>query len=457
MDPVVLTEVKLNSPVSQLRLIPVNFAGEKESCFLAIYGADENIDPYTNLFKLPEDSLKMALFNSKGNIIWSRVLSRGVIPGVWFCPVFAFDLDNDGTDEIYYVNNIDKENRPFAVEFYSLERLDASDGSTTGQWKWPCYGGISRPLSKIFRNFIIGGYVHGEPVLITAQGTYDSMYLQAWNTDMSLRWEKAFDEMAPGAIGSHMCPVVDINNDGIDELMWGERCVDLNTGSELFCADRDVYKGHSDVIQPFLDRKSGCWYIYTIREKDERATPRVVTFDNKGKRVWGAVESGHMHNGWIARLGDNGEFVAMANCVNHESVNADGIVQRDSKEYTFEALTGKSYLMEFPAYNTIPVDFNGDGIHELVRSDRKNCVEILDRKGTVIGRLKGNIIASCSKLINHPGEQITTVESDGTLYIWGNRSAIDTEAALERYMHPFYRANQRLFAVGYNDRVLGGI
>ena len=52
-----------------------------------------------------------------------------------------------------------------------LARLDASDGKDTGEWKWESANNDAR-LSHLFRNFILGGYVDGKPVLITAQGTY---------------------------------------------------------------------------------------------------------------------------------------------------------------------------------------------------------------------------------------------------------------------------------------------
>jgi len=41
----------------------------------------------------------------------------------------------------------------------------------------------------------------------------------------------------PGARGSHVCPIVDINDDGIDEFMRGERCIELGSRG---CRDRPV-------------------------------------------------------------------------------------------------------------------------------------------------------------------------------------------------------------------------
>jgi hypothetical protein len=84
-------------------------------------------------------------------------------------------------------------------------------------------------MSHLYRHFIMGGYVKGEPVLLTAQGTYGDMAIQAWNPDMGSRWERKISHDEKGAAGSHVTPIVDINEDGVDELLWGERCIELAT------------------------------------------------------------------------------------------------------------------------------------------------------------------------------------------------------------------------------------
>ena len=49
-----------------------------------------------------------------------------------------------------------------------------------------------------------------------------------------------------------MCPVVDVNHDGVDEILWGERCIEIQFGKQLFCADETTYCGHSDIIMSTL-------------------------------------------------------------------------------------------------------------------------------------------------------------------------------------------------------------
>lgn len=451
-------EIGLGSPASQLRAAPVSLgSGGAPRGILAAYAADFDVDPYVEMFFFPEDTLKLILFTEQGEVLWKRDLGRGVVPGMWFCPILPFDLDGDDVEEIWFVNNTDPKH-PLGVSHYCLERIDARTGETTGQWPWPNRGGNNQSLSHQFRNFLVGGYVRGEPVLVTAQGTYGAMFLQGWNAGMAERWKIAIAADAPGARGSHMCPIVDINGDGVDELMWGERCLSLDDGAELFCADRDVYRGHSDIVQPVLDPESGRWFLYTCRESDGAASPRVVLFDDQGERIWGAVEQGHMDMGWTARLGgeDGRRFAAMAIRIGHKTCGPDGRFHEGRDEFVFDALTGEPLPLPFSVYQTLPVDINGDDVHELVRGIPGGNGDVLDRHGTVLGSV-GGPVALASRFLNRPGEHLLSYTPDGIVRLWADRNAEDSDAARARYAHPFYQANQRLTITGSNLNALGGI
>jgi hypothetical protein len=450
----VLQELSLGQALGQLRAVPVSLGPSHPRAILATYCADFDVDPYVEMFFFPSDTLKMILFTDNGEVLWRRELGRGVVPGMWFCPVLPFDLDGDDVDEIWFVNNVDPKH-PLGLSSYRLERLDALSGKSTGQWPWPDRGG-DQSLSSTFRNFIVGGHVGANPVLVTVQGTYGSMFFQAMQRDLQLRWELAIDRDAPGARGSHMCPISDLDEDGNEELMWGERCIELDTGHERFCADRDTYRGHSDIIQPVLDRESKRWFLYTCREGDNEASPRVVCFDDKGERVWGHVEHGHMDMGWVARLGDDGEQIAMATRIGHKTCGPDGRFHENMDQFTFKALTGEPCELGFSTYRTLPVDLNGDGRHELVRGQASGDGEVLDRHGKPVAKIAG-AVALASKFIDHPGEQLLSYHDDGTVRIWADRNASDSDDGLARYSHRFYKSNQRLSSTGSNVCVLGGL
>ena len=437
----IVSSIELGSPIKQLRVNEVSL-GEKGKALLLAYSSDSGVDPYVEMFFFPKDTLHLAMFALDGELIWRKDLGAGVIPGGHFCPIRAFDLDGDGVDEIWYVDNVDIEH-PLSLKGRRLRRLNANTGESTGDWEWIWHTWGARP-SHQFRNFILGGQVRGESVLVTAKGTYEDMRLIAWDPNMQRRWDVKIAKDDPGARGSHMSPICDINNDGVDELLWGERCIELDGGKELFCADRETYRGHSDVIQPVLDRSTGKWFLYTIRESDRKVSPRVALFDDRGQRVWGDVDEGHMDMGWVARLGDEMRHVAMAIRIGEKTAGRDGFFRSGTSEFTWDALTGERVVLPFSTYLTRPVDLNGDGYHELIRGYEGHALsetEILDRSGEIVGRIPGKVVLA-KKFCDLPGEQLLSYKPDGTVQIWADKNAADNEAALARYANPFYRPGE---------------
>lgn len=443
-------EAQIDTALGQLRAVPVQLSPDEPDGLLCVHSRHPNVDPSPNHFNVPTDTLKLTLVSRNGGIQWTKDLGESMVPGIWFCPVFPFDLDEDGTEEIWCTVNVDERDLIFTRDGYRVARLDPETGETTERIDWFEYP-HTRCADNAFRNFLFGGHVDGEPVLVTAQGTYDYMQMVGWNQDLSRRWEYHVAEDDPGARGPHMSPILDVDGDGVDELVWGERLVDLDTGEELWCADRDTWHGHSDIHQPTLDRESGEWYVYTCREQDMDVSPRVVLYDAAGDRVWSDIDYGHMHAGWTARLRDDGQHLAMAG----RSKNAP---HEELDEYGWDAYSGEAYEFEYPVYSTLPVDIDGDGRHELVYREFGRGGRVIDRDGTVVGRIDANV-ARCqpSKFLDHPGEQVVTYTDHGTVRVWGDARASDTEDAIERYEHPYYRKAQRLSAVGYNWRNLGGL
>ncbi len=449
-----LCEFRLAEALGQLRAVPVRLG--RQMALLLAYSACAEVDPYREMFFYPTDRLRIALVRLDGEQIWRRALGPGVVPGVWFCPVFPFDLDADGDEELWFVNNLDDEH-PFGLSSYRLERLDARTGETTGRWPWP-HDATQQCPSHLFRNFIFGGHVDTDPVLVTAQGTYGDMFLQGWGIGMEPRWRFSVGRDEPGARGSHMCAIADLDGDGRQEVLWGERCVQLDDGFERFCADHDSYRGHSDVVQPFMDRQSGRWYIFACREGDPTVSPRVACYDREGQRLWGAIDQGHMDMGWVARLGPDGSPVAAAVRIGRKSAGPDGFRRAGVEEFAFDALSGEPLELPLPIYGGVPADLDGDGLHELVRARSGTEVsgEVLRRDGKLCGEVRGRV-AAATHFGDWPGEQLVTWSSDGVVRVLADADAKQSLKALGRFEHPLYIANRRLTAAGYNLHSTAGI
>ena len=101
-----LHEYDLKIKLGQCRSVPVALGKDKEPGVLFVYSSQKNIDPWPELFDYPKDTLKMALFTENGEMLWMRDLGTGEIPGVWYVPFISFDLDQDGVDEIWFLNNV---------------------------------------------------------------------------------------------------------------------------------------------------------------------------------------------------------------------------------------------------------------------------------------------------------------------------------------------------------------
>lgn len=450
----VVTEFNTGVTIGQFRAVPVNMGNNQPKAIAAIYSEDAEIDPFIGMFFFPEHTLKVVMFDVNGKELWKKDLGKGVVPGIWFSPICAFDLDQDGADEIWIIDNKDIEH-PLNFKKYVLERLNPHNGEIEGSWQWP-----SPPepqiMSHLYRHFVMGGFVHGIPVLITAQGTYGDMAIQGWNKDLSLRWEHKIQKESKGCRGSHVSPVVDINSDGVDDLLWGERCIELDKGTQLFCADENKWQGHSDIIEPVFNYSERKWYFFTCRETNQQQPPRVVFFDNRGNQIWGDLGEGHIDTGWAARLGKNGEPVVLGVKVGQKTRTANGERRTGVVENTFEAFTGKRINLGFDVYTSIPVDLNGDGIHELVKGYFEGDGTVIDREGKVIGNI-GGLSAMASKFTDMPGEQILSYSKNGIIKIWADKNAKDNKRAKERYENPFYKVNQKQTGNGYNLFILGGI
>ena len=229
-------ELNLGSDAGQFKVMPAKLGNGRKG-FVAFYAACYDIDVNYSMFVLPTDVLHGLAFTDNGEVLWKRTF--GIMPSAALYCFTLIDMDLDGIDEIYLVDNTDPEH-PFWVEAFVLEQVDVLTGNIKGQWKWPNYGGLQRS-PWYFRNHLLGGYDNGEPVLLAVQGTYQDMYFQAYSPGMQQKWMLSIGKDDPGARGSHSFPVVDINSDGIDEVLWGERCLSLHDGHELFCIEKDSW------------------------------------------------------------------------------------------------------------------------------------------------------------------------------------------------------------------------
>ncbi len=441
----------LGSEAGQFKIMPAKL-GTGRRGFVAFYAACYDVDVHYSMFVPPNDMLHAICFTDDGTILWKREM--GIWPSAALYCFTLVDMDGDGKDEIYVVDNSDPEH-PLWIEAFVLERMDVLTGTVTGTWQWPNDGGTDRSM-WYFRNHVFAGYVHGEPVLVTAQGTYADMHFQAYGRDMKRKWRLDIPKDASGARGSHSFPIVDIDGDDVDEVLWGERCISLRDGHELFCIDRDSWRGHSDMCQPVWDKVGKRWLVYCNRESDEQQGPRIGMYDSTGKVLWSDVEWGHIHKGWVGRIGEHGELIANGMRITGQKKDAIGRYYTGITEFVYEAISGEPIHLSFSLFDTAPVDMDGDGLAEILRGVAGGDTVLLDRQGRKLFHMGGKV-AMNSKIIDAPGEQVMCYYPNGDIKLFWDADAVDSSEAKRRYASPVYQRNQYARNIENNICMLGAI
>jgi hypothetical protein len=185
----VYAEFNVGTTLGQMRAIPIIYDKQKQEGLLLVYGEDQPVDAFMGMFFFPKATLKMAMYTVTGELIWKKELHKGNIPGEWFNPVFPFDLNKDGKEEIWFVYNTDSVH-PLDIKKYVLACLDPLTGEMTATYPWHGLDYADYTMSQRYRHFIFGGYDNGTPVLVTAQGTYTKMQLQGCRRTYHLGWRK---------------------------------------------------------------------------------------------------------------------------------------------------------------------------------------------------------------------------------------------------------------------------
>lgn len=438
----ILKQFNLGVKAQTVRSCEVNLGYETGRLF--VYSESPNSDPCDSYFTFHKYPVHIAMYGEQGNQIWHKELGMGVIPGVWFLPFVAHDMDGDGVDEIWFINN--PTDKPLLIRGKYVERLDARTGETIGKYDFPGENGAYEIMVEAYRHMLIAGKVNGEPVLVMQQGTYRNMYFQCYNADMSLRWERIISA-DDGPRASHHVPVFDINNDGIDEILFGERAISLDNGEDIFCVDRDKFFGHSDVVQPFYDPKSKKGYLFTCRENgDYEGCPRVVMTDFDGNHVWEDIYTddvsiwgrGHIHGGYVFSAKPDYRKIAVAKHANGEV-------------YIFDAISGER--TDYPADLRWlrPIDLNGDGYHEfLFWQEGHMNARVHNADGKLVCCTGGEIIC-IGKWYGFAGEQfLAYYTEEGVVRLWGDADAADTPIFKERRSNEYFANLNKQTGNGYN-------
>jgi hypothetical protein len=505
----------------QARMVTGDLNGDGEPEVVVAYSGHPNVDAYSGGWSKSKETIKVTAFLPTGERLWTLDLGWGIEAGEDYQPMVVWDLDGDGRSEVILKTN--KSSDPLDYEGERLTVLDGTSGRIKSEAKWPSLPwspirkksvdlpnvpkGIWSDYNNDSRNYLAIAHLDGmNPYVISARGTYKSQKIWAFDRNLQRVWERNlgldhhYSEGYPGTPmglsvrlskfwnidnkmkylwarltkrttldqyrGTHSLPVSDINEDGKEEILWGERCIG-ETGNDLWAIkERFPYPGHPDVvlaghIMPSQKGKQ----VYFTRESGGAQPQKIGMYlvDHQGKILWGHWGYHHIDQGWVSRI--------IADLEGMQCLGVDIVDKLESATEPWKLIEPRAFLWNSdgklignpPAsfYSSVPIDWDGDGVREIVFPD--NGI-IQKYGGPVMEKLSANILWGADLFGDHR-EEIIAAPGDGKIYIFSNTTDVGSPARVtpmadRQYKNDLSRtamqASRILTEGGYIPRKLRG-
>ncbi len=468
-----------------VKVVTGDLTGDGELEVLIAYSKMYDVDPYKYAWMESTDSIKLTAFRYNGEPLWTIDLGPGIETGGTYAPIVVWDIDADGRAEVILKTNKSKDPLDYKGEHLTI--LHGESGKIKQETEWPKISGrFANDYNNNSRNFIAVAHLDGKnPYIIAARGIYTTQVIQAYDNKLNKVWERVLGKDIYNPVknkwlikfkvrriwselfrdrykGSHSLPIADVNEDGTEEILWGEHCIGYD-GKDLWkIEDRMPYMGHPDIVFaadviPSLKGKE----IYYCREGDlgKKDNIGMLLADSKGKTIWAQWGYTHVDRGWVSRVVPDTDG---AQCFGYDIVDkvwtpghADFI---GSNQYLWNA-DGK--LISNPPDSWIgsfTVDWEGDDVREIC--DEKG--NLTRWNGEIVRRLNSgtNMTEADPKL--NPGtnwagdlfgdyrEEIVYTPHDGKVYIIFNTDPMKNPPKITRIADRQYKNDLSRTAMQFN-------
>ena len=320
----------------------------------------------------PGIPVQLEAFSSTGRSLWRKDIAYhdNIFGSSSNAPFNVWDMNGDGKDEVITLLQIGDQN------FVSI--LNGMSGKVLYKAPWtPMATDLSRSSTRIQMSI---AYLDGKtPAVITQTGIYENEIITAYDNKLNKLWDyKSFKET--NGSGGHKIEVADVNNDGMDEIVYGTTC--LNSDGSFRWS---IYRQHPDIISihDYLPDRPGLEVFYIVESSVNAGVYMVDA--NTGEVIWKNNREddpkwSHGHSGWTADIWDGSPGMeAVSNMTGH-----------GDRDFLLFSSDGRIIMNPFPPGYT-PFEWDGDGTREL-----------LSQNGSLIGNFDGKEIIPIEGTVPNP-------------------------------------------------------
>lgn len=454
----------LKEDYEQANVVSGDLNGDGELEIVIIYSKMRGVDPFKKAWMKSIDTYKVAAFLRGGTRLWTLDLGWGIEAGPVYAPVIIWDLDSDGKSEI--ILKTSKSNNPKNYNEEYLTILNGENGEPIRETRWP--EPPSNDYNSNSRNYLAVAHLDGKnPTIVAARGTYFKQVLCAYDLELNLLWKRFFGkDILPRfgnkylnkiwslfsndqSRGSHCLPIADVDGNGTEEIFWGEHCI-TEGGEDLWeVTERTPYTGHLDIVFPadIIPNSPGL-ETYYCREGwlDRMDNIGILLVDVHGKTIWSKWGFTHVDGGWVAKvIPDENNFQLFAFDIAKKEWKPGQLNRITPTRYLFNIKGERLPSPDSTWVRSYPVDFEGDGICEIVTRDGK----LIRNTGEVLISFKGELLWAGDIYGDHREELVYT-PLDGKVYIVFNTDVIESPSRITRLADRRYKNDLSRTAMQFN-------
>ncbi|MBK8944249.1 MAG: hypothetical protein IPM32_03160 [Ignavibacteriae bacterium] len=454
----------LDVDYKQVHVVTGDLNGDGELELLIDYSKMPAVDPFEKAWQISTDSYHLIAFTKYGEKLWEKDLGFGIEAGKNYSPIILWDLDGDSKSEVILKTNKSSDPRDYSKEYLSI--LNGENGKLIRETRWP--NPASENYNSNSRNYLAIAHIDGvNPSIIVGRGLYFTQIICEYDLFLNKKWERILGKDIPQKFenkylqkiwklffndesrGSHSLPIADVDENGTEEIFWGEHVITSN-GEDLWKVEEKIpYSGHLDIVFPadLIKEKPGL-ETYYCREgwggKMDNIGMHVV--DKNGKIIWANWGYTHIDGGWAAKVIPNSKATQFfAYDVQQKNWKPGEHSFQDPNQILFD-INGKKISNHDTSWiGSFTIDWEGDGIKEICTKDG----ELKRYNDELILLLKKGILWAGDLWGDHR-EEIVYAPQDRRVYIIFNTSKLNNKPQITKLADRQYKNDLSRTSMAFN-------